>query len=212
MSDHPIAARWRVLRQAGRAGLIPYFTAGYPTPGASVEVLRRAEAAGADFIEVGVPFTDPLADGPTIQHATEVALAQGVDPGAALQLIRRAGLRVPVVIMSYLNPVLAYGLERFLREAHAAGAAGLILTDLPAGVDPDLERRLARGPVALIRLVAPTTTDARLRAALTGARGFVYLISRLGVTGARDAVPPDLEAQVARVRAATPLPVAVGFG
>jgi tryptophan synthase alpha chain len=212
LSDDPIAARWRALRRDGRAALIPYFTGGYPTPETCVDALQRAEAAGADLIEVGLPFSDPLADGPTIQRSTQTALDQGVDAAAVLELIRRARLRVPVVIMTYLNPVLAYGVERFLRDAHGAGASALLLTDLPAGVDPALERRVRESPLALIRLLAPTTTDDRLRAAVHNAAGFVYFISRLGVTGARDSVPPDLEAHVARVRAATPLPIAVGFG
>jgi tryptophan synthase alpha chain len=129
-----------------------------------------------------------------------------------LALIREAALAIPVIIMTYLNPVLAYGVERFVADAHAAGAAGLLLTDLPAGADPAVESAVTRSPLALIRLVAPTTDDARLSASLVDAKGFVYLISRLGVTGARDQVPADLEQHVRRVRAATPLPVAVGFG
>src|SRR2546428_691992 len=212
LSDHPIAARWREVRGEGRAALIPYLTAGFPTPAASLDALRLAEAAGADVVEVGVPFSDPLADGPTIQRSTQAALEQGMTTARVLQQIHDAGLRVPVVIMTYLNPVLAYGLERFLRDAHAAGASGLLLTDFPAGADPTLERAVAASPVALIRLIAPTTTDERLAGAVRGASGFIYLISRLGVTGARDRIPPDLAAQVARVRAVTPLPVAAGFG
>jgi tryptophan synthase alpha chain len=201
-----------MLRREGRAAFIPYFTAGYPSVEACGDALRRAEAAGADLVEVGLPFSDPLADGPTIQRSTQAALERGVDVATTLELIRAAGLRVPVVIMTYLNPVLAYGVERFLAQAGAAGVSGLLLTDLPAGADPELEGRLARGPLAVIRLVAPTTSDERLRQAVRGASGFMYFISRLGVTGARDAVPEDLEAQVARLRAATPLPVVVGFG
>jgi len=212
LSDHPIAARWREVRGEGRAALIPYLTAGFPTPPASLDALRLAEAAGADMVEVGVPFSDPLADGPTIQRSTQAALEQGMTTGGVLQQIHDAGLRVPVVIMTYLNPVLAYGLERFLRDAHAAGASGLLLTDFPAGADPTLERAVAASPVALIRLIAPTTTDERLAGAVRGASGFIYLISRLGVTGARDRIPPDLAAQVGRVRAVTALPIAAGFG
>jgi tryptophan synthase alpha chain len=130
----------------------------------------------------------------------------------ALSLIREAALAVPVIIMTYLNPVLAYGVERFVADAHAAGAAGLLLTDLPAGADPAVETAVTKSPLALIRLIAPTTDDTRLGAALAGATGFVYLISRLGVTGARDDVPPDLATHVKRIRAVTPLPIAVGFG
>jgi len=210
LSEQVIPARWRVLGK--RRALIPYLTAGFPTAAASREALRRVAAAGADFVEVGVPFSDPLADGPTIQRTTQTALEQGMTAAGVLALIRDAALDVPVIIMTYLNPVLAYGVERFVADAHAAGAAGLLLTDLPAGADPAVEDAVSRSPLALIRLVAPTTDDGRLAAALAGATGFVYLISRLGVTGARDDVPADLEAQVRRVRAATPLPVVVGFG
>ena len=171
-------------------------------------------AAGADFVEVGVPFSDPLADGPTIQRTTQTALEQGMTVARVLDLVREAALDVPVIIMTYLNPVLAYGVQRFANEAHEAGAAGVLLTDLPAGADPAVEKTVTNSSLALIRLVAPTTDAARLKTALTGASGFVYLISRLGVTGARTDVPPDLDAQVQRIRKASPphLPVAVGFG
>jgi len=200
------------VRAERRAALIPYITAGYPTPAASRDALRAAERAGADFVEVGVPFSDPLADGPTIQRSTQAALDQGMTVAGVLALVREARLAIPVVIMTYVNPVMAYGVERFVAEAQAAGVSGLLLTDLPAGADPDLERRAAGGGLALIRLVAPTTPDARLADAVRGATGFIYLISRLGVTGVREQVPADLAAQVTRVKAATPLPVAVGFG
>jgi tryptophan synthase alpha chain len=212
LSDRPIAARWRAVRDAGRAALIPYLTAGFPTPTASLEALQRVAAAGADLVEVGVPFSDPLADGPTIQRASEVALAQGMTLAGVLDLVRRAALPVPVVLMTYINPVLAYGAARLLVDAAAAGVAGLLLTDVPAGADPALEQAVAASTLDLIRLVAPTTPPERLKQAVSGGGGFVYLISRLGVTGARARVPDDLGAQVARVRAATTLPVAVGFG
>jgi len=200
------------VRDAGRAALIPYLTAGFPTAAVSLEALQRVAGAGADLIEVGVPFSDPLADGPTIQRSSEVALAQGMTLGGVLDLVRRAALRVPVVLMTYVNPVLAYGAARLLGDAASAGVSGLLLTDVPAGADPALERTVMASPLDLIRLVAPTTPPERLIQAATGGGGFVYLISRLGVTGARARVPDDLGAQVARVRAATTLPVAVGFG
>ncbi len=212
MSDHPLAARWREVRSERRAALIPYLTAGYPTPALSLEALKLAAAAGADILEVGVPFSDPLADGPTIQRATQTALDQGMTAARVLEQIHQAALRIPVVIMTYLNPVLAYGLERFLADAHAAGASGLLVTDFPAGADPKTEQIVAASPLALIRLIAPTTTPERLAHAVRGASGFIYLISRLGVTGKREHVPADLVALVGRVRAVSPLPVAVGFG
>ena len=205
-----IARRWRAL--GNTRALIPYLTAGFPTYAASLEALRRVADAGADFVEVGVPFSDPLADGPTIQRTTQAALEQGMTLSRVLDLIREAALPVPVVIMTYLNPVLAYGVERFARDAQAAGAAGVLLTDLPAGADPAVETAVTNSGLALIRLIAPTTDDRRLTTALSGASGFIYLISRLGVTGARDTVPADLEAQVRRVRAVSRLPVALGFG
>jgi len=210
LSESAIAARWRALGKS--RALIPYLTAGFPTPAVSLDALQRAAAAGADFVEVGVPFSDPLADGPTIQRTTQTALEQGMTLSRVLALIRDAALGVPVIIMTYLNPVLAYGVDRFVKEAHAAGAAGVLLTDLPAGADPGVEAAVTNSALSLIRLVAPTTDDRRLASALEGATGFVYLISRLGVTGARDDVPADLEAQVRRVRSVTRLPVAVGFG
>ena len=209
-----IAERWRALKDGNREGkaLIPYLTAGFPTPAVSRDAVRQVAAAGADFIEVGVPFSDPLADGPTIQRTTQTALEQGMTLSGVLSLIREARVDVPVIIMTYLNPVLAYGVERFVADAAAAGAAGVLLTDLPAGADPAVETAVAHSPLALIRLIAPTTDDPRLATALANATGFVYLISRLGVTGARDQVPADLEQQVRRVRGVTQLPIAVGFG
>jgi tryptophan synthase alpha chain len=208
----PIASRWRALGTS--RALIPYLTAGFPTPAVSLEALRTVAAAGADFVEVGVPFSDPLADGPTIQRTTQTALEQGMTVARVLELIRAAAAQVPVIIMTYLNPVLAYGVQRFAEDAHAAGAAGVILTDLPAGADTAVEQAVTSSELDLIRLVAPTTDDRRLKTALSGATGFVYLISRLGVTGVRTEAPHDLDAQVKRVRAASAsrLPVAVGFG
>ena len=212
MSESRLAERWRAVRAERRAALIPYLPAGYPSPAAFVAAAAGAQAAGADLLEVGIPFSDPLADGPVIQRATHAALAQGVGAARTLALIREAGLTIPVVVMTYLNPILAYGVDRFLADARAAGVAGLLLTDLPAGGDPALEARVAGGPLAFIRLVAPTTPAARMAQAVERASGFVYLISRLGVTGVTAGVPADLGDHVARVRAATTLPVAVGFG
>ncbi|HWC72630.1 MAG TPA: tryptophan synthase subunit alpha [Gemmatimonadales bacterium] len=205
-----IAERWQALGK--QRALIPYLTAGFPTPETSLDLLRRMATAGADFVEVGAPFSDPLADGPTIQRTTQAALEQGMTMPRVLELVGKAGLQIPVIIMTYLNPVMAYGVERFVRDAQEAGVAGVLLTDLPAGADAIVEQTVTKSSLSLIRLVAPTTDDARLAAALQHASGFVYLISRLGVTGARDTVPPDLEQHVRRVRAATRLPVAIGFG
>jgi tryptophan synthase alpha chain len=204
----PLAERWRALGKT--RALIPYVTAGFPTPAGSLDVLRRVAAAGADFLEVGVPFSDPLADGPTIQRTTQAALDQGMTLPRVLDLVRDAALDVPVIIMTYLNPVMAYGVERFIRDAQNAGAAGVLLTDLPAGADDAVEQAVTSSALSLIRLVAPTTDDERLGTALRNASGFVYLISRLGVTGARDNVPP-ISSTTAGIRAVTRLPIAVGF-
>jgi tryptophan synthase alpha chain len=211
LSESRLEPGWTALRASGRKALIPYLTAGYPTPSISAAALRSA-AEVADIIEVGVPFSDPLADGPTIQRSSYEALRQGMTLSGTLELIAAAELAPPVVIFSYLNPILHYGVDRFLRTAEKLGIAGLLLTDLPAGSDPNLESAVQQSGVDLIRLIAPTTRAARLTAALDRAQGFVYLIARLGVTGARSSLDVDLRDSVARVRAATSLPVAVGFG
>ena len=211
MSESGLAPAWTKLRSAGRKALIPYLTAGYPTPSASAAALRSA-AEVADIIEVGVPFSDPLADGPTIQRSTFEALRQGMTLAGTLELIAKAELARPVVVFSYLNPILQFGIDRFLRTAEELGIAGLLLTDLPAGSDPEVESAVQRSGVDLIRLVAPTTRPERLAVTLAGAQGFVYLVARLGVTGARSSLDVELQNSVARVRKATSLPLAVGFG
>ncbi|HEU5040936.1 MAG TPA: tryptophan synthase subunit alpha, partial [Gemmatimonadales bacterium] len=211
MSESRLAPAWAGLRAEGRPALIPYLTAGFPNRAASEDALRAADEV-ADILEVGVPFSDPLADGPTIQRSTFEALRQGMTLPGTLDLVARVRPTKPVVVFSYLNPILRYGLERFLRDADALGVAGLLLTDLPAGSDPGVEEAVQASPLDLIRLIAPTTRSDRLAAAVAGAQGFIYLVARLGVTGASAALAGDLGESVARVRRATPLPVAVGFG
>lgn len=170
------------------------------------------QEAGADFVEVGIPFSDPLADGPTIQRSTQVALAGGTTVPGVISLIREADLKIPVIAFGYLNPILAYGVQRFLDDASEAGVAGLLLTDLPAGEDPELEAMIRDSSLALIRLVAPTTDRERLAKTVAGAEGFIYLISRLGVTGPETTVGKGITEAVDRLRSATSLPIAVGFG
>jgi len=211
LSEAAIAATWARLRSARRPGLVTYLTAGFPSPEVSREALQVADEL-ADIIEVGVPFSDPLADGPTIQRSTFQALEQGITLPRTLELVSDAGLSRPVVIFSYLNPILRYGIEPFLRDAASLGIAGLLLTDLPAGSDPAIEQQVQQSPLDLIRLMAPTTRPDRLARSVAGAQGFLYLVSRLGVTGASSTLASDLEASIARVRAASPLPIAVGFG
>lgn len=200
-----------MLRHARRTALVPYLTAGFPTIADSRDALRMADQY-ADIIEVGVPFSDPLADGPTIQASTFRALANGMTLAGTLQLIAESKLQKPVVLFTYLNPVLRYGVDRLLRDAAAIGVAGLLLTDLPSGADAAVERAVQESPLDLIRLVAPTTRRDRMARAVAGAEGFLYLIARLGVTGASTTVATDLGSSIARVREASTLPIAVGFG
>jgi tryptophan synthase alpha chain len=210
-SESVLTATWAALRRQGRTALIPYLTAGHPDVEASLEILRRAGET-ADIIEIGVPFSDPVADGPTIQRSTFESLRQGMTLPRTLDLIAEARLERPVVVFSYLNPVRRYGIARFLRDVADLGVAGLLLTDLPAGSDPEIEDLVRRSPLDLIRLVAPTTTGGRLAEVVRDAQGFLYLVARLGVTGASATLASGLAAYVGRVRAATPLPLAVGFG
>jgi tryptophan synthase alpha chain len=210
-SSDPFAARFSALRGRGRRALVVYCTAGHPDTGRSLALLQGAEAAGADVIEVGVPFSDPLADGPIIQASSQRALEQGMTFDGALELIARAKSGVPVVLFTYLNPLLAAGADALDRAA-AAGAHGVLVTDLPVGADPALEARIAASPLAFIRLVAPTTPTARMAEIASHGRGFVYLISRLGVTGVQEGIATDLAGTIARLRGATKLPVCVGFG
>lgn len=209
-----ISRRFAQLRAAGRTALVPYITAGYPSPGDTPDLLRRLAGAGADVIELGLPFSDPLADGPTIQRASQRALEQGASVRGALDSLMdfRADHETAVVLFSYLNPVLAYGIERFIADSEAAGADGVLITDLPVGSDPELEAPFERSRLALIRLIAPTTAPARAAEIARRAQGFVYYISRTGVTGARAELREGLTREVAALRAETDVPIAVGFG
>ena len=206
-----LSDRLAAQRAAGRSALVAYLTAGYPDPATSIALMREVAAAGADVLEVGVPFSDPLADGPIIQRSSQVALAHGVTLARSLELVAEAALDIPVVLFSYLNPVLAAG-PAVLADASAAGVDGLLVTDLPVGADPDREQWLGSSALEFVRLVAPTTPAARMAEIGRHGRGFVYLISRLGVTGERAALPDDLPSTVARLRLATALPICIGFG
>jgi tryptophan synthase alpha chain len=209
-----IGEAFALRRARGQAVLIPYVTAGHPDAGATPRLLRAVAEAGADVIELGIPFSDPLADGPTIQRSSFQALTQGATVARALEWLAdfRATHGTPVVLFTYLNPVLRYGPEDFLRDALGAGAQGLLVTDLPAGADPDLEGAILRSGLDLIRLLAPTTPAERIPEVARGGAGFLYYISRMGVTGAREELRATLADEVAKVRAAVSLPVAVGFG
>ena len=210
-SSEPIARRFAELRGAGRRGLVTYLTAGYPDPGTCVELLRALESSGADVIEVGVPFSDPIADGPVIQASSQRALEHGMTFDRSLELLATARLSVPVVLFTYLNPLVAAG-PNALDRAAEAGAHGVLVTDLPLGADAARESWIGSGPLAFVRLVAPTTPRDRMTKIAEHGRGFVYLISRLGVTGVRDDVPSDLADTIGRLRGVTTLPICVGFG
>ena len=194
------------------AALMPYLMGGYPDTAASIECGLAAAEAGADLIELGVPFSDPLADGPVIHAAGTEALRDGVHLHDVLGVARELSSQVPVVLMVYANPVLKRGAERFAAEAAEAGAAGLIVPDLPYDEAGAVRDACDAAGMALVPLVAPTTTPERVAEIGRGARGFVYTVSLAGTTGERDELPPELGETVARVREAADVPVAVGFG
>jgi len=210
-SSDAIARRFAQLGAAGRRAFVPYVTAGHPDVQRSVALIQGLEASGADVIEIGVPFSDPMADGAVIQASSQSALELGVRFDQVLEIISDARLTIPVVLFSYLNPLLRGG-DDALRRAAEAGAHGVLVTDLPLGADPEREAWFARSPLDFIRLVAPTTPADRMGAIARTGSGFVYLISRLGVTGERSDLPAELPATAARLRAATTLPVCIGFG
>lgn len=210
-----IPATFDRLRRERRTGLITYITTGFPDLNSTFDLVLAMLAGGADIVELGIPFSDPLADGTTIQRATHIAVTNGVTTADVLALCRRlraAGVEAPLVGMGYLNPVLAYGMERFATDAAAAGLDGLIPVDVPPEEVGSLRAALAAHDIDVIMMVAPTSTDARLAKATAGATGFVYCVSVAGTTGARGALPPDLPDFIARVRRHTDLPLAVGFG
>ena len=209
-----IAKRFARLAAEGRAGFVPYVTAGYPTLEHTRALLAGLGEVGADVIELGIPFSDPMADGPTIQRSSQGALDQGttVDDVFAVLAELRASSEVPVVIFSYLNPIHSRGVEAFVRQAVDAGADGILPIDLPLGADPALEAALEACPLDLVRLVAPTTYPERVREITRASQGFVYYIARTGVTGARRELRDELALEAGAVRAVSPCPVAVGFG
>ena len=211
ISSSGLTGRFADLKRRGRRALVPYVTAGYPTLEASQALLAGLADAGADVVEVGVPFSDPMADGPVIQASSQRALDQGMTLDGALEMVARAKLDIPVVLFSYLNPLIAAGRD-VLERAAQAGVHGILVTDLPLGADPAREEWLGEGPLAFVRLVAPTTPAERMAEIARHGSGFVYLISRMGVTGIRSDLPADLPATVDRLRGATTLPICVGFG
>jgi tryptophan synthase alpha chain len=209
-----ISKRFAELRASGELGIIAYITAGDPSMDATLKYVLALAEAGADVIELGVPFSDPLADGPTIQRASERALKAGASLAGVLDLVRRIrqSSQVPLVLFSYYNPILQMGLEKFASAAATAGADGVLATDLTPEESEEYRRILAANHLDTIFLGAPTSTDERLAKIAACSTGFLYLISRTGVTGAKDALPDDLPALLRRARSVTQLPIAVGFG
>jgi tryptophan synthase alpha chain len=209
-----ISKRFAELCASGELGVIAYITAGDPSLDATLRFVLALAEAGADVIELGVPFSDPLADGPTIQRASERALKSGTTLSSVIELVRRIrpSSEVPLMLFTYYNPVLQMGLEKFARAASEAGVDGVLVTDLTPEESPDYRRILASRHLDTIFLGAPTSTDERLTKIAAASSGFLYLISRTGVTGAKDALPDDLPALLRRARAVTQLPIGVGFG
>ncbi len=210
-----IAGVFAGLKAEGRGALIPFVEAYDPDRATSLALLKGMAASGADIIEIGVPFTDPMADGPTIQAAGRRALEAGASLAGVLGLVRefRVGnAQTPLVLMGYLNPILSYGVARFCADAEEAGVDGLIVVDLPTEEADLLLPDAAKHGLDVIRLIAPTTSDARLPLVLAGSSGFVYYVSITGITGTRTASAADLARDIPRIRAVTDLPIAVGFG
>jgi tryptophan synthase alpha chain len=209
-----IARRFGELAEASELGLVAYVTAGDPSLAATERIVLSAAEAGADVIELGVPFSDPVADGPTIQRASERALRAGATLAGVIELVRRLRNKseVPLVLFSYFNPILQMGLDRFAEQASSAGADGVLITDLTPEEGADYRQKMHARGLDTIFLAAPTSTDARLALIAAASTGFLYLISRTGVTGAQDSLSQDLPALAHRVRQFTKLPLAVGFG
>ncbi len=210
-----IDRRFSELKRAGRVALVPYVTAGHPSPAATVPVLHAAVKAGADLVELGMPFSDVMADGPVIQNAHERALAQGTGLDQVLEMVsafRRDDVDTPIILMGYANPIERRGVGTFARQASEAGVDGLLIVDCPADEADDLQGQLRSHDIHQIFLVAPTTTDSRLNHAARLAGGFVYYVSIKGVTGAASLDVDSLAPMIKQVRARIDLPVAVGFG
>jgi len=209
-----LAETFQRLRDAGTPGLVAYITAGDPDLPRTEGILRALERGGADVVEVGIPFSDPLADGPVIQRATERALEARTTLLGVLALLRRmrAELRMPIVLFSYANPILRVGAEQFADLARDAGVDGVLVLDLPIEESGEFRALLSARGIDTILLLSPTTSDERLRTAATLGSGFLYAISRLGVTGARSEIADGAEEMVRRIRRVSALPVALGFG
>ena len=210
-----IAEAFQKAESESRAALIAYLPLGYPTPGLSVDLIQALAEGGADIIELGMPFSDPLADGPTIQRATHIAIQQGMTLSRCLEIateVRTRGVEVPLLFMGYLNPILAYDPQRFVQTCRVIGVSGLIVADLPPEEAGEIEAVCRAEGLALVYLLAPTSTPSRVALIAVRSTGFVYLVSVTGVTGVRQQLPTGLAEMVNRVRSVTQKPIAVGFG
>jgi tryptophan synthase alpha chain len=209
-----ISDTFAALRARHEVALIPYITAGDPDLGTTFQLVQELARQGADLIELGIPFSDPMADGPANQRAAERALRSGTSLAHVLELVQnlRRTLTLPLVLFTYYNPVFRYGNERFARDAKQVGVDGVLCVDLPPEEADELKRETDRQDLDLIFLLAPTSSLSRVQTVLTRARGFVYYVAVVGVTGARATLPPDLSEMVRRICAISPLPVGVGFG
>jgi tryptophan synthase alpha chain len=199
----------------GHTAFMPYYTLGYPDQVTSLEIIEACVNSGADLMELGIPFSDPLADGPTIQHSTQTALQNGITVERCLESVaelRSRGLRIPFMLMGYYNPILAYGLERFARDAHQAGVDGFIIPDLPPEEAGPMMSLCEELDLAMTFLLAPNSPQERVQKVARLNTGFIYLVSVTGITGARDSLPVDLEEFIQRVRVYSEPPIAVGFG
>jgi tryptophan synthase alpha chain len=210
-----IERRFTALRKEGRAGLVTYLTAGDPDPDTSVRLFAGLASAGADLIEIGMPFSDPMADGPVIQEAGQRALRQGMNLRRTLAMVgqlRRADEATPIVLMGYYNPIYRYGAERFTHDAVAAGVDGIIVVDLPPEEDVELTGPARAAGLDVVRLATPTSDDRRLSLIVERASGFIYYVAVAGITGTRSAEAASVAAAITRLRRFTQLPIAVGFG
>jgi tryptophan synthase alpha chain len=210
-----ISARFAELKAAGRKALIPYVTAGDPLPESTVPILHGLVEAGSDVLEIGVPFSDPMADGPAIQRASERALKNGVGLADVLGMVaafRKTDANTPIVLMGYANPIEAMGLEKFVAEAKSAGVDGVIVVDYPPEECTPFVELCAKAGIDVIFLLAPTSTDARIREVARAGTGYLYYVSLKGVTGVKTADVSEVAAQLPRLRAASSLPIGVGFG
>lgn len=210
-----IAETFERCKAENRAALVPFLTCGYPTPEMTAPLLDAIAAGGADLVEIGVPFSDPLADGTTVQAASQRALDAGVTLGDCLELVRgfRArGGTIPVLLMGYTNPFYQYGLERLAEDAAAAGVDGFLIPDLPSDESDEFLEPFAKHGLVLVQFLAPTSTERRIADVAARATGFIYCVSLVGVTGARSEMSDELPEYIARVRAKTDLPLTIGFG